>query len=150
MNLKKLLSPKMVLTELAGSTKEEIIENLVDLLMESGKIKDREAALACILAREQKMSTGMQNGIAIPHGKSDTVDELIVCVALKKEGIDFESLDSMPSKIFIVTISPLNRSGPHVQFLAEISQLLKEEEKREKLLTAETKEEILKVFIGKR
>ena len=150
MNLKKLLAPKMVLTDLAGSTKEEVIENLVDLLMESGKIKDREAALACILAREQKMSTGMQNEIAIPHGKSDTVDELIVCVALKKEGIDFESLDGMPSKIFIVTISPLNRSGPHVQFLAEISQLLKEEEKREKLLAAETAEEILKVFTGKR
>ncbi len=138
----------MVLTELAGSTKEEVIENLVDLLMESGKIKDREVALACILAREQKMSTGMQNEIAIPHGKSDTVDELIVCIALKKEGIDFESLDGMPSKIFIMTISPLNRSGPHVQFLAEISQLLKEEEKREQLLAAETAEEILKVFIG--
>ncbi|MCK4543317.1 MAG: PTS sugar transporter subunit IIA [Spirochaetales bacterium] len=148
MNLKKLLAPKMVLTELAGSTKEEVIENLVDLLMESGKIKDREVALACILAREQKMSTGMQNEIAIPHGKSDTVDELIVCIALKKEGIDFESLDGMPSKIFIMTISPLNRSGPHVQFLAEISQLLKEEEKREQLLAAETAEEILKVFIG--
>lgn len=148
MNLKKLLAPKMVLTELAGSTKEEVIENLVDLLMESGKIKDREVALACILAREQKMSTGMQNEIAIPHGKSDTVDELIVCVALKKEGIDFKSLDGMPSKIFIMTISPLNRSGPHVQFLAEISQLLKEEEKREQLLAAETAEEILKVFIG--
>ena len=148
MNLKKLLAPKMVLTELAGSTKEEVIENLVDLLMESGKIKDREAVLACILAREQKMSTGMQNEIAIPHGKSDTVDELIVCIALKKEGIDFESLDGMPSKIFIMTISPLNRSGPHVQFLAEISQLLKEEEKREQLLAAETAEEILKVFIG--
>ena len=88
------------------------------------------------LERESKMSTGIQQGIAIPHGKTDAVDELLACVGIVKDGVDFEALDGISSKIFIMTLSPLTRTGPHVQFLAEISRVLTNEEMRIKLINA--------------
>ncbi len=146
MNLKKILSEDVLSCSLPGRTKQEVIENLVDLLVSAGKITDRESALRCVLEREKKMSTGIQEGVAIPHGKTDTVDQLHACIALKKEGVDFEALDGKPSRIFILTISPQNRTGPHVQFLAEISRLLNEPEKRERLLKAETEADMLSIL----
>jgi PTS system nitrogen regulatory IIA component len=114
--------------------------------MTTGKVKDRGKAMACLLAREAKMSTGMQNGVAIPHGKTEVVDELVACFALKKEGVDFESLDGNPSNIFIMTLSPEYRTGPHIQFLAEIGKLLKERAHREEILKAGSKKEILDIL----
>lgn len=102
--------------------------------------------MEAVLTREEKMSTGMENGIAIPHGKTDSVDNLIIAVALKKEGVDFDSMDGQVSTIFIMTISPQSRSGPHIQFLAEVSKVLKEPEAREMLLAARTVEEVIRVF----
>jgi len=146
MNLKKILSEKVLSRDLPGTGKREIIENLIDLLVSAGDITDREAVLRCVLERESKMSTGIQEGIAIPHGKTDAVDRLHACVALKKAGVDFEALDGKPSNIFILTVSPRNKTGPHVQFLAEISRLLNDREKRERLLKAETEAEMLKIL----
>ncbi len=146
MNLKKLLGKENVFLDLKSSSKKDIIKEMIDRLVVSGKIKDREAALEAVLTREEKMSTGMENGIAIPHGKTDSVDNLITAVALKKEGVDFDSMDRQVSTIFIMTISPQSRSGPHIQFLAEVSKLLKEPEAREMLLAARTVEEVIRVF----
>jgi len=143
MNLRKVLTEDVLSLNLDGRTKQEIIENLLDILMKTGKVKNRQDALDCLLEREAKMSTGMQNGIAIPHGKTEAVEELIACLGIKKEGVDFQSLDGKPSTIFIMTLSPKNRSGPHIQFLAEVGQLLKEEEIRNKVMNAQSKKEIL-------
>jgi len=146
MNLKKLLSKENVLLDLKSNSKEDIIKEMIDRLVVPGKIKDREAAMEAVLTREEKMSTGMENGIAIPHGKTDSVDNLIIAVALKKEGVDFDSMDGQVSTIFIMTISPQSRSGPHIQFSAEVSKVLKEPEAREMLLAARTVEEVIRVF----
>ena len=140
MNLKKVLNEDVVALDLNGTTKEEIIGSLLDILMETGKVKDREKAMTCLLAREAK------NGVAIPHGKTDAVDELVACVAVKKEGIDFASLDGELSKIFIMTLSPEYRTGPHIQFLAEVGKLLKERAHREELLGAGSKKEMLEIL----
>lgn len=147
MNLRKILSPEVVSLGLKAETKDEALVELVELLMQSGKVADREKALAAIREREEKMSTGIQHGVAIPHGKSEAVEELVACVAVKPEGIDFASLDGEPSKIFIMTLSPVNRTGPHVQFLAEISQLLQTAEAREKILSVNSAEELLKILL---
>ncbi len=130
---------------LKGETKEDIIEEMVDLLVNGGKISsdDREAVLTAIREREKKMSTGVQHGVAIPHGKTDVVDELVTAVALKPEGIDFRSLDGEPSRIFVMTVSSVLRSGPHLQYLAEISKILNVPSFREKILKVESEEELL-------
>ena len=146
MNLKKLLSEDTIIFNLKGTTKEEIIREMVDLLVVRGRIKDRDAALRAVLEREQKMSTGMQHGIAIPHGKTDSVEKLVTAMALKKEGVDFGSMDGKPSTIFIMTISSVSRTGPHIQFLSEISQVLNDPEKRERILQAQSASEVLDVL----
>ncbi|MEA1912115.1 MAG: PTS sugar transporter subunit IIA, partial [Spirochaetota bacterium] len=117
MNLKKILNTNLVELDLRGNSKQEIIENLLDILVKTGKVADRDMALKAIMEREAKMSTGIQQGVAIPHGKTDVVKELLACVGIVKDGVDFEALDGISSKIFIMTLSPLSRSGPHVQFL---------------------------------
>lgn len=147
MNLKKILNTNLVELELRGDSKQEIIENLLDILVKTGKVKDRAMALTALLEREAKMSTGIQQGVAIPHGKTDAVNELLACVGIRKDGVDFEALDGIPSKIFIMTLSPLTRSGPHVQFLADISRVLTSEGMREKLIDADTKDELISLII---
>ena len=147
MNLKKILNTNLVELDLKGNSKQEIIENLLDILVKTGKVKDRTKALEALLEREAKMSTGIQQGVAIPHGKTDAVTELLACVGIVKEGVDFKSLDGVPGKIFIMTLSPSTRSGPHVQFLADISRVLTSEGMRDKLINAETKDELLSLIV---
>lgn len=146
MNLNKVLTPETVVLGLKSTTKIAAIEEMVDRLVATGRITDRAAALQAIIERERKMSTGMQNGIAIPHGKTNAVDSLIALVALKPEGLDFESLDGQPARIFVMTLSPESRTGPHIQFLAEISRELNDPQIRERLLHAVTVEEILQLL----
>jgi PTS system nitrogen regulatory IIA component len=119
---------------------------MIDRLQASGMIKDREGALQAVLEREEKMSTGMNNGVAIPHGKTDSVNKLIVAVGLQRSGIDFSCADGKPAQIFIMTISPASRSGPHIQFLAEVSKILREEASRQRLLSARSIQDVIQVF----
>ncbi|MEN7973814.1 MAG: PTS sugar transporter subunit IIA [Verrucomicrobiota bacterium] len=149
MNLKKTLSPDTVWVDLKADTKKGIIEEMIDRLLAAGKIKDREAVLQAIFEREEKMSTGMQNGVAIPHGKTDSVKALVAAVGINKAGIDFDSMDGEPSKIFIMTLSPLKRTGPHMQFLAEVSRLISQPAEREKLLAANTHGDMYEILTGK-
>ena len=146
MKLKNVLSKEVIKVGLEGTTKQEILDELLDLLMQTGKVSDRETAMGGLLDRESKMSTGIQFGVAIPHAKTKAVKELIACIGIKKEGADFAALDGEPSSIFIMTLSPTDRTGPHVQFLAEISMIVKTEEARGQLLQAATPSEVLAVF----
>jgi fructose-specific phosphotransferase system IIA component len=148
MSLKKPLTAETICLDLKGSTKEEILAEMVDLLMASGHIRDREAVLRAISEREKRMSTGMQNGIAIPHGKTDSVDCLIAALGIKRGGVDFGALDGQPSNIFVMTVSPDSRTGPHIQFLAEISRPLNDATVRAKLLAAATRDDVLRLLIG--
>lgn len=146
MNPKRVLSKETIALNLAATTKEGIIEELVDLLLAAGRIKDRKAALKAVLERERKMSTGLQNGIAIPHGKTDTVESLVAALGLKKEGVPFDSLDGQPCHIFLITLSPASRTGPHIQFLADISRTLHDATVRQQVLDAATEEEVVEIL----
>jgi len=142
MNLKKILTADSILPELKANTKQGVIEEMVAFMAAAGKFTDCPAVVQAILAREAKMSTGMQNGVAIPHGKTDAVDQLVAAVAIHRAGVNFAAMDGKPSHIFIVTLSPENRAGPHIQFLAEISKVLSRPELREKLLKAAASDDI--------
>ena len=146
MNFKKVLTNGCFCLNLESDTKKGVIEEMVNLLAGSGKIKDRDAALTAVLDRERKMSTGMQSGVAIPHGKTNTVEELVAVFAMKKDGIDFASLDGKPSAIFVMTISPTNQTGPHMQYLTEISKMLNRPTIREQLLAALTEADVIRIL----
>ncbi len=146
MKIKQILSPAVVSTSLKSSTKEEIIRELLDLLVSAGYVSDKDEVFAALMERERKMSTGIQHGVAIPHAKTKAVKNLVACIGLKPESVDFNSLDGQPSRIFIMTLSPIDRVGPHVQFLAEVSMVIKTEEARAKILQAKTAQEVLAVF----
>lgn len=149
MNLRKLLTKDVVSLTLTGANKEEVIEEMLDLLTSSGKVSNRKAAAKAIWDRERKMSTGMQNGIAIPHGKSDCVDALVVAVGVHKSGVDFDSLDQAPAHFLIMTLSPSNRTGPHIQFLAEISRQLNDTGMRDRILNATTPDDVINCLAGR-
>jgi PTS system nitrogen regulatory IIA component len=145
---KKPLTVETISLDLRGNDKEEVLAEMVDLLAASGHIRDKDAVLKAVTDREKRMSTGMQNGIAIPHGKTDSVDCLVAALGIKREGIDFGALDGQPSTIFVMTVSPDSRTGPHIQFLAEVSRPLNDASVRAKILSASTREEVLKLLLG--
>ncbi|MDR1908710.1 MAG: PTS sugar transporter subunit IIA [Spirochaetaceae bacterium] len=146
MNLKTVLAKETINLHLRGTSKEEIINELLDVLVAANKIPDRNVAYEAIMERERKMSTGMKHGIAIPHGKSPSITDLVACIGISENPVDFDSLDGEPCRIFILTLSPVEKTGPHLQFLAEISLLFKSAEKRTEILKAGSPEEILKIL----
>ncbi len=146
MNLKKVLVKDCVCLSLKSDTKTGIIEEMIEHLFSVGKITNRQGAFDAIMAREKKMSTGLQHGIAVPHAKTDTVKGLVAAIAFRKEGVDFESLDGQPANIFVMTLSPLNRTGPHIQFLSEMSQLLNRSDLRQRLLAAQDVGQVLEIL----
>jgi PTS system nitrogen regulatory IIA component len=153
MNLKKYLSPENILLDLKSTSKNDVINELVDFVInaqENGASLDREEIVRAVFEREAQMSTGMRNGIAIPHGKTDAVTDLLAAIAISRNDVDFDSLDGKPSKIFIFTLSPSDATGLHLQFLAEVSNLLKDGETRNRMLEAKTKEEMLQIFFGEK
>ena len=144
--LKKLLCDDNIFLELKADSKETLINEMIERLHSCDMIRDKDSVLSAVMERENKMTTGMEHGIALPHGKTDSVDKLVVAIGLKKAGLDFDSIDQKPAKIFIMTVSPSSHTGPHIQFLAEVSKLLKDSQSREQLLSANSADEVIKVF----
>ncbi len=146
MKITKVFSEETVRLDLKAATKMELLEELLDVLVAAGHVQDRKAALKALVDRENKMSTGMQHGLALPHAKCDAVDRLVAAIGIKKDGMDFQSIDHEPSKLFILTLSPLSRTGPHIQFLAEIGRQVSRPEVWNKIMAAATPAEIMAAF----
>jgi mannitol/fructose-specific phosphotransferase system IIA component (Ntr-type) len=147
MDLKSVLGRDTIALHLKGKTKEELIDELLAVAVRGGKVSDIDAARKAVLERERRMSTGMKHGIAIPHGKTDCVKDLVACIGVSDEPVDFDALDRQPCRIFIMTLSPADKTGPHLQFLAEVSLLFRSDEKRSAILAAKTPDEVLAVLI---
>jgi PTS system nitrogen regulatory IIA component len=150
LDLKRLVRPETVRLDLTSPDKEGAIADLVELLAAAGEIADRQAVLDAVLERERKMSTGMQHGIAVPHAKTDAVERIAAAVGIHAKGVEFQSLDGRPTHIIIVTVSPQDSSGPHVQFLAQISRILTARKTRERLLRAKSKQEVIAILTASR
>lgn len=147
-SVRKYLNPKCISCNLKGNTKDEILEELVGLLTQSGKVENRTKVLASLKERENSMTTGLQMGIAIPHTKTDGVTETCVAIGIKKEGLDYGSLDGEPSKIFVMLVSPIENSGPLMRATAAFSGALLHKEVRTSLLNARTPEGVIEILKG--
>ena len=146
MDLMSVLRPDTIVLHLKGTTKDAIIRELVDVAVKSGNLSRPEEVLQSVFERERRMSTGMKHGIAIPHGKTRAVDSLVAVVGVSDHEVDFDALDRQGCRIFIMTISPADKTGPHLQFLAEVSMLFCSEEKRKAILAASSSEEVLAIL----
>jgi len=128
MMLTRILQPECIKVPLAGTDKDTVITELVDVLDANGLLQNKQAALEAVFARERTRSTGIASAIAIPHGKTTAVKELVMALGIAQQPVDFDSVDKKPVSIVILLVSPLDQTGPHIQALARISRLLLDSE----------------------
>jgi fructose-specific phosphotransferase system IIA component len=140
------IKPENIKLEIDGQTKEEVIEELVELLVESCCVEDADTIYEAVMSREREGSTGLEKGVAIPHAKCDAVERLSIVIGISKGGIDFESLDGKPSNLFFLMVAPTNESGPHVQAIAKIVKMIKIDRFRDKLLKAKSGAEVIETI----
>jgi fructose-specific phosphotransferase system IIA component len=146
MRISDILTEEFVVTGLTGDSKEAIIDALIDLAARSPKVLDKEKVRTAIFEREKIMSTGVGNGFAIPHGKSDAVADIVASFAVTAEEIDYESLDEKPVRLVFLLVGKDNLVGPHIKLLSRISRLMNKEEFRRKLLESTSSKEIIDLF----
>jgi len=140
------LSPEAVSPELAATTKKEVLEELVSLLAKDGKIKDPKATVDVLLEREKLGSTGIGQGIAIPHAKTDQAAEVLAAFGLSRRGVQFDALDGEAVHIFFLLVAPPAAASLHLKALARISRLLKDKFFRQSLRETKAAAEILKLI----
>ena len=149
MNIMSFLDEQAVTTDLKAHTgKEEIIRELIGLLVNAGSIKDRDVnkLLQILLKRESLGSTGIGQGVAIPHGKSDCVTKLVAAFGVSRAGVNFDSLDGEPVGLFFLLIAPEDSAGPHLKALARISRLLKDKHIRDSRSSAKDEKALVKII----
>jgi fructose-specific phosphotransferase system IIA component len=146
MKISDILTEDLVVAGLKGKSKDGVIEAMVGIVSHSPKVLDREKVRAAIFEREKIMSTGVGNGFAIPHGKTDAVSDIVAAFAVTEEEIDYDSLDEKPVRLVFLLVGKDNLVGPHIKLLSRISRLMNKEEFRRQLLTLETPKEILDLF----
>jgi fructose-specific phosphotransferase system IIA component len=146
MKISDILEEKLVVTNLSGSTKDEIINKLVDIISQSPKVLDKEKVRAAIFEREKIMSTGVGNGFAIPHGKTDAVADIVAAFGITAQPIPYQSLDEKPVRLVFLLVGKDNLVGPHIKLLSRISRLMNKEEFRNKLLETKSPQEIIETF----
>jgi len=143
MRITDLLTPDTIIMELKASSKSEVIDELVNQLNEAGHLHDRDAFREAILAREKEGTTGIGDGIAIPHAKTKAVKTPAICFGKSPQGIDYESLDGKPAHLFFMIAAHEGANEEHLETLSRLSQLLMDTAFRKKLEQAQTKEALL-------
>jgi mannitol/fructose-specific phosphotransferase system IIA component (Ntr-type) len=144
--LSELLNLQAIRIPLAARSKDEALRELVEMLEAAHGLNTEGDILSRVVRRESMMSTGIGNGVAIPHGKSRLVERLVAACAVAPDGLEFDSVDGEPATLFILLVSPENVRGPHVKALASISRLMKEEAVRESLRGAASPEAFMQTL----
>ena len=145
MKICDVLQKETILPDLKAQNKKGILEELVTPVSEIANVS-QEALVKVLMEREQLGSTGIGGGIGIPLGKMKDIDSLVLGFGLSRQGVDFESLDGLPTHIFFLLITPENSTGLHLKLLARISRILKDDPFKTRLLNAASGDEILEII----
>ena len=132
--------------EIAAQDKWDVIRELVSPLLAGNLVSDPELALSDLFARENSLSTGMTQGLAIPHARTDAVTRRCVVLGLSRKGIDFDSIDGSPSTIFFLTLTPAAGSWPDLERLAALSSAFSDRQWRQALLECDSMEQAVGVL----
>lgn len=146
MKVVDFLSREGVVADLAGKDKKSVLGELAEALAGTGRVPSVSAAVQVLLERERLGSTGIGEGIAIPHGKLKELDEVIAAFGRSREGVDFDSMDGAPVHLFFLLLAPESSASAHLKALARISRLLKDRGFRDDLLRAQGREELFELI----
>ena len=145
-SIKRYLNTKSISFDLKADTKDGILEEMLSLLEQSGNVTNRELVMNALKEREASMSTGIGKGIAIPHTKTNGVKETCVAIGIKRNGMDYESLDGNPTHIFVMLVAPIDGANPLMRAMSAFTGALMREEVRNALLNAKTPEEVIEIL----
>jgi fructose-specific phosphotransferase system IIA component len=144
--LSRFIDDKLISFDLKGNTKEEIIKELVELAGNSDLVKNKEELLKSVLDREKLVTTGVGYNVAFPHAKTKSVRGVVIAFGRKSEGVDFEAMDRKPVNLFFLIAAPEDAIGAHLNVMAKLSFLMKNEKNRQKLLKAKYKEDLIDIL----
>ena len=141
-----LIVPEVVKVGLTSADKPSVLRELLQILIDAGKVTNKDEVLDALIKRESLQSTGLEAGIAVPHAKTKAVPGLTLAIGINAEGIDFDAIDHQPSKLFFLMLAPPDKSGPHIEALAEIARMSKSKAFISALIAAKNVEEVLELF----
>ena len=136
----------MIIPQLVSTSKEGVLRELVRAIAQVEKQVDENQFMEVLLERESLGSTGIGDGVAIPHGKSKNAKRLLASFGRSLAGMDFQSMDAKPTHLFFLLVAPENSAGIHLKALARISRLMKENAFRKRLMDANSGDEIYSLF----
>jgi len=146
MKIVDYLKEDCIITNLRSRDKEGSLRELIKLLEKNGYVKDGEKILETVMEREKLGSTGIGQGIAIPHAKTEQINDIICALGISQNGVDFDSLDGEPVYIIFLVLAPTKSIGQHLKTLAKIARLLKDKVFRNSLKNAKTSSEALRII----
>jgi PTS system nitrogen regulatory IIA component len=149
MKFSELINKNYIIPEFKGSTKKQVLEELVEALASNNVEIDKVVLLNALLEREKLGSTGIGDGVAIPHGKLNGLDNIILLFGKSGQGVDFDAIDRKPVRMVFLLVAPADSAGLHLKALARLSRMLREKEFKNSLLMASDAETLLKIIIDK-
>ena len=148
MKIEEILKKESVIADLLGDSKVQVIKEMTQCLKKNNLIKKDQALFETLMEREKLGSTGIGENVAIPHGKSDEVTQIITVLARSKKGVEFESLDQKPVHFVCMVIAPAHSTGQHLKVLARVSRIFKNQGIREEILKAENSDTIYSILMN--
>ncbi len=145
MHIHDFLNKEAVLVDLKSQNKQSILKELSEPVSRSSGI-DHNDILKVLMEREHLGSTGIGNGIGIPHGKLKALKSMVLAFGLSRKGVDFESMDGHPAHIFFLLLTPENSAGLHLKLLAHISRILKDDSFRKRLMNVSDSDEVISII----
>lgn len=146
MKIYDILSVEKIIPSMQGTTKTEVIDELLNLFKDDERVKDLEGMRSAVHEREKIMSTGVGKGFAIPHAKTNSVNEIIAAFGKLDKPVDFQALDEQPVNLIFLLVGRENLVGPHIKLLSRISRMMNKDEFRESLAKAASAEEVFLLF----
>jgi PTS system nitrogen regulatory IIA component len=146
MRVSEIMDKDLLIPNLQSKNKKGVLEELAGILVAQGKLPSLDKVVEVLLDREKLGSTGIGDGIAIPHGKIKEISGVVASFGRSLDGVDFESIDQKPAHLFFLLVAPENSAGIHLKALARISRLLKDSTFRKSLMEAETREELYQII----
>jgi fructose-specific phosphotransferase system IIA component len=146
MKLSKFCSEDLITFNLKSTTKEEVLEELIDIVSKSNLVKDADQLMRDVIEREELVTTGVGYGVAFPHAKTKATKGIVIAFGRSEKGIDFDAMDHKPVHLFFLIAAPEDAIGAHLNVMARLSYIMKSEENREKMMKVTSPGEFLQMI----